>query len=178
MYYHSWIKKRQGKKWQRQKKELRLRWYRSRLCRPPKGRGAWGKGRGDRGKKEKGTPAMWKQASIASIPWLLATPISMLRCLSTFHLIAFILWHLFNHTRRRRFWWHCGGARDMVSILFFFPHQSSTRVSLENNFFIQFYFLFLVSFYLPKKWRTLLTMGIAKCTKKWVFWSCKMLLFD
>ena len=102
----------------------------------------------------------------------------MLCCLSTFHLIAFILWHLFNHTRQRRFWWHCGDVCDMVSILFFFPQQRSTRVSLQNNFFIQFYFLFLLSFYLPKKWRTLLTTGIAKCTKKWVFWSCKMLLQD
>ena len=82
--------------------------------------------------------------------------------LTCFILIAFIIWHLFNHTRRRRFWWHCGGACDMVSILFFFPQQCSTRVSLENNFFIKFYFLFLLSFYLTKKWQTLLTTGIAK----------------
>ena len=138
MYYHSWIKKRQGKKWQRQKKELRLRWYRSRLCRPPKGRGAWGKGRGDRGKKEKGTPAMWKQASIASIPWLLATPISMLRCLSTFHLIAFILWHLFNHTRRRRFWWHCGGACDIVFLPPSKQHKSFFRKQLLYSILFSF----------------------------------------
>lgn len=51
------------------KKELRLRLYRNRHYRPRKGRGGWGKGRGDRGKKE--TDACYVKTSVGSLYSLL-----------------------------------------------------------------------------------------------------------
>ena len=111
-----------------------------------KGEGRVGKRKRRQRKEEKGRLLSDDKRRLP----LFLTPISMLRCLSTLHLFYidcfFSLTFIQSYTSTPM-----GGACDMVSILFFFPQKRNTRVSLENNFFIQFYFLFLLSFYLPKK---------------------------